>query len=138
MGMFDYFRSSYDLGPGFTDTICQTKDFERAIGGTMSNYWLSPGGHLYVMNYRDTHTFEIIEEGDIEYKESLKFLNYRWVPTGNHGKVQPFRLTAYVEVYPEQFSGKWEDWPKMKLHFNSGKLVEYRRCGRDESLQELF
>ena len=133
MGLFDYFRSSYDLGEGFTDVTCQTKDMEVGIGGTMSQYWLSPGGHLYVMSYRDTHAFEIIEEGDPEYKESMKFLNYRWVPTGNHGKVQPYRITAYVEVYPEQWDGEWEAWPRLKLHFKDGKLVEYRRCERGEA-----
>lgn len=133
MGLFDYFRSSYDLGEGFTDAQCQTKDMEVGIGGTMSQYWLSPGGHLYVMSYRDTHTFEAIEKDDIEYKESLKFLNYRWVPTGNHGKVQPYRITKYVEVYPETWKGEWEEWPRMKLHFKDGKLVEYRRLRRGES-----
>ena len=130
MGLFDNFRSSYDLGPGFTEVQCQTKEMEEGIGigGTMSQYWLSPGGYLYQMTYRGTHTFEIIEEGDIEYKENLKFLNYRWVPTGAHGKVEPYRITKYVEVYPEQWDGEWEEWPRMKLHFKSGKLVEYRRC----------
>lgn len=133
MGMFDYFRSSYDLGEGFTDVQCQTKDMEVGIGGTMSQYWLSPGGHLYVMSYRDTHTFEAIEKDDTEYKESLKFLNYRWVPTGNHGKVQPYRITKYVEVYPETWKGELEEWPRIKLHFKDGKLVEYRRLRRGES-----
>ena len=133
MGMFDYFRSSYDLGEGFTDVQCQTKDIEVGIGGTMSQYWLSPVGHLYVMSYRDTHTFEIIEENDPEYNESMKFLNYRWVPTGLHGRVQPHHITAYVEVYPDQWDGEWEDWPRLNLHFKSGKLVEYRRCLRGEA-----
>lgn len=133
MGMFDYVHSNYDLGEEFTDVLCQTKDFEPGLGGTMSNYWLSPAGHLYVMTYRGTHTFEIIEEGDIEYKESLKFLNYRWVPTGDHGRVEPFHITNYVEIYPATWDGEWEDWPRMKLHFRSGKLVEYRRCKRGEA-----
>lgn len=133
--MFDYFRSSYDLGEGFTDVQCQTKDIEAGIGigGTMSQYWLSPAGHLYLMSYRNTHTFEIIEEGDIEYKESMKFLNYRWVPTGLHGRVEPYRITAYVEIYPGQWDGGWEEWPRMRLHFREGKLVEYRRIRRGES-----
>ena len=37
MGMFDYFRSSYDLGEQFVDVECQTKDIEDGIGGTMSH-----------------------------------------------------------------------------------------------------
>ena len=133
MGMFDYFRSSYDLGDGFTDVQCQTKDMEAGIGGTMSQYWLSPAGHLYLMSYRGTHNFETIEEGDPEYNESMKFLNYRWVPTGLHGRVEPYHITAYIEVYPEQWDGEWEEWPRLKLHFKSGKLVEYRRCQRGEA-----
>jgi len=32
MGMFDYFRSSYDLGEQFTNVVCQTKDIEE-FGG---------------------------------------------------------------------------------------------------------
>ena len=28
MGMFDYFRSAYDLGEQFTNVVCQTKDIE--------------------------------------------------------------------------------------------------------------
>jgi len=133
MGMFDYFRSSYDLGEGFTNVSCQTKDMEACIGGTMSHYWLSPAGHLYLMSYRGTHNFEIIEEGDPEYNDSRQFLNYRWVPTGQHGKVEPYHITAYVEIYPETWEGEWDDWPRMKLHFKSGKLIEYSRCKRGEN-----
>jgi len=32
MGMFDYFRSSYDIGEQFTNVVCQTKDIEDGIG----------------------------------------------------------------------------------------------------------
>jgi len=134
MGMFDYFRSSYDLGEQFTEVECHTKELDQhGIGGSMSHYWLSPAGHLYVMSYRDTHTFQIIEKDDPEYKESMKFLNYRWVPTGNHGRVQPYHITAYVEIYPSSWEGDWEDWPRLKLHFRDGKLAEYRRIGRGEA-----
>ena len=48
MGMFDYFRSSYDLGPHCTEVECQTKDMEDGLGGTMSQYWLDPAGYLSV------------------------------------------------------------------------------------------
>lgn len=134
MGMFDYFFSSYDLGEGFTRVSCQSKDFDQyGIGGSMSEFWLSPGGGLYVMTYRDTHTFEVIEEGHPDYKEKLKFLNFEWVPTGKHGKVQPYRLTAYVKVYPSTWDGEWEAWPRLNLHFKDGRLVEYRPCTRDET-----
>lgn len=134
MGMFDYFHSSYDLGEEFTNVSCQTKELDQhGLSGSMSHFWLSPAGHLYVMTYRSTHTFEIIEENDPEYKESMKFLNYRWVPTGNHGRVEPYYITGYVEVYPETWDGAWDDWPRLKIHFRNGKLVEYRRIKRGET-----
>ena len=38
MGMFDYVRSSYDLGEHFTNTRCQTKDIE-------DDHRLSEGGY---------------------------------------------------------------------------------------------
>lgn len=125
MGMFDYFRSSYDLGEQFTNVRCQSKDFEKGIGGTMSLYWLDPSGHLYTMTYRDTHTFENIEEHDPRYDPNRLFLNYEWIPTGKHGKVEPYRITEYVEVYPEEWKGSWEDWPRCRLHFVDGVLKDY-------------
>lgn len=131
--MFDWFHSSYDLGDEFTNVSCQTKELDQhGVGGSLSHFWLSPAGHLYVMTYRDTHNFELIEEGDPEYNESLKFSNYRWVPTGIHGRVEPYRITGYVEIYTERWEGKWEDWPRMKLHFKYGRMVEYCRTRRGE------
>jgi len=39
MGMFDYLRSSYNLGEQFTNKELQTKDVEEyGIGGTMSHF----------------------------------------------------------------------------------------------------
>ena len=36
--MYDYFRSSYDLGPHCTEIECQTKDIDDFGGGTMSQF----------------------------------------------------------------------------------------------------
>jgi hypothetical protein len=123
--MFDYFRSSYDLGEKFTNVVCQTKDIEDAIGGTMTNYWLDPNGILWCPNYTGTNTFEIIGEDDPRYEPEKKFLNFEWIPTGNHGKYQPCYITKYVEVYPEGWEGAWEDWPRLRLHFRCGKLMDF-------------
>ncbi len=123
--MFDYFRSSYDLGKQFTNVVCQTKDIEDGIGGTMTNYWLDPNGVLWYPDYRGTNKFEIIEEDDPRYDPDRKFLNFEWIPTGEHGKYQPCFITKYVEVYPEGWEGKWEDWPRLKLHFKRGILQDY-------------
>ena len=60
MGMFDYFRSSYDLGPQLTDVECQTKDIEEGYGATMTQYWLSPDGYLYVAAFKIADNKQIL------------------------------------------------------------------------------
>ena len=125
MGMMDYLRSSYDLGEQFTNTRLQTKDIEDGIGGTMSQYWISPDGVLYYIDYTHTADFTIINEDDEDYNKTHKWRNFKWVPNGNHGKISPCMITKYVEVYPEQWEGAWEDWPRLKLHFRYGKLQDY-------------
>ena len=125
MGMFDYFRSSYDLGEEFTEVELQTKDIEDGIGGTMSYYWLDPHGYLYHIDYSHTADLKIYEPGDPEYNDDLKWLNFEWVPNGNHGKVSPWLITKYVEVYPSTWEGQWEDWPRCRIHFKYGRLMDY-------------
>jgi len=125
MGMMDYLCSSYDLGEKFTNTSLQTKDIEDGIGGTMSQYWISPDGVLYYIDYTHTADFAIINEDDEDYSKTHKWRNFKWVPNGNHGKISPCMITKYVEVYPEQWEGAWEDWPRLKLHFRYGKLQDY-------------
>ena len=123
--MFDYFRSSYDLGEQFTNVVCQTKDIEDGLGGTMTDYWLDPAGHLWYPDYRGTNTYETIDEDDPRYDPKRGFLNFEWVPTGEHGRYVPHLITKYVEVYPENWKGRWEDWPRLKLHFRYGILQDY-------------
>ena len=126
MGMMDFVRSSYDLGPQFTDTPLQTKDIEDyGIGGTMSQYWIDKSGVLYYINYSNTADFVELKEGDEGYDDKRGYLNFIWVPNGNRGKVSPWLITEYITVYPEEWKGRWEDWPRLRLHFKYGKLVEY-------------
>lgn len=125
MGMFDYFRSSYDLGEQFTNVLCQTKDIEDGIGGTMTDYWLDPTGKLWYPDYRGTSTFEKIEEDDPRYNSKSLFLNFEWISTGEHGKYKHHSITKYIEVYPERWKGEWEDWPRCRLHFKLGVLQDY-------------
>ena len=128
--MFDYFRSSYDLGEQFTNTVCQTKDIEEyGIGGTMTDYWLDPSGQLWYPSYAGCHTFEEITEDDERYSKH-GFLNYEWIPTGKHGKYHPHYITKYIEIYPGNWAGKWEDWPTLRLHFRYGILQEYTNVTR--------
>jgi hypothetical protein len=123
--MFDYFRSSYDLGEQFTNVVCQTKDIDDGLGGTLTDYWLDPAGQLWYPSYIDTHTFEEINEDDERYNEKRGFLNFEWIPTGKHGRFQPLSITKYIEVYPENWKGSWEDWPRLRLHFKCGILQDY-------------
>lgn len=124
--MFDYLRSSYDLGPKFTNVICQTKDIEDDIGGTMTDYWLDPSGRLWRPEYIGTHTFEVINEDDPRYNEKHKFLNFEWIPTGNHGKFVPYDITKYVVIYPENWNGDWKDKPRLRIHFKDGIIQDYK------------
>jgi len=121
MGMFDYVKSSYDLGENFTNVELQTK----GLACTMARYWIAPDGSLYELTYRETHTFEDIGEDDERYDPVRLFLNYEWVPTGKKGRVEPCNATDYVEVYPGIWDGNWEDWPRLRLHFVRGKLMDY-------------
>jgi hypothetical protein len=122
--MYDNVRSSYNLGEHFTNTQCQTKDIEDGIGGTMSDYWIAPDGCLYLIDYSHTADFVELKEGDEGYSDR-GFLNFKWIPNGTHGKVTPYLLTKYIEIYPEKWSGKWEDCPRCKLHFRYGVLKNY-------------
>ena len=106
MGMFDYLRSSYDLGEQFTDVELQTKDIEDGIGGTLTHYWLSPDGVLYYADYSHTADFVELKEGDEGYDDKKTFLNFQWIPNGNHGKVSSLYLTRYIEVYPSSWDGR--------------------------------
>jgi len=125
MGMMDFVRSSYDLGEQFTDTRLQTKDIEEGYGGTMTDYWLDPAGYLYVIDYSHTADLKMYEPGDPEYNEEHAWLNFEWVPNGKRGKIRLHPITKYIEVYPEQWKGEWEDWPRLRLHFRYGKLQDH-------------
>ena len=132
MGMYDEVRSSYNLGEQFTNVECQTKDIEDCIGGTLTRYWIDPAGYLWCGDYKGTSTFETIEEDDPRYDSDRKFLNFEWIPTGQHGRYHVHPITKYVEIYPAQWKGQWEDWPRCRIHFKYGKVVEYETFPRNE------
>ena len=125
MGMFDYVRSSYDLGPQLTNVECQTKDIEEGIGGTMTQYWISPDGYLYTVNYSHTADLKIYEPGDPEYNEERAWMNFEWIPNGSHGKVRVHPITKYIEIHTSACGGAWETWPRAKIHFRYGKVQDY-------------
>ena len=125
MSMFDYVRSSYYLGEHFSGN-CQTKEIEEyGIGGTMSQYWISPDGQLYLIDYSHTADFVELKEGDDGYNDKLALLNFKWIPNGTHGKVRPWNITKYVTIYPQNWQGDWEDWPDCRIHFKNGIVQNY-------------
>ncbi len=130
MGMMDWVRSSYNLGENFTDTTLQTKDIEDGIGGTMTHYWVDPAGRLWCPDYSGTSTFEEIKEDDPRYEKDRLFLNFELIPTGKRGKYKVYPITKYIEVYPSNWKGKWEDWPRLRLHFVNGVLQGFEQVSR--------
>ena len=87
-------------------------------------------GNMVVLkeNEEDTYYFMMfveLKEGDEGYNDKVSLFNFRWIPNGTHGKVTPYLLTKYIEIYPEKWDGEWEDWPRLKLHFKYGKLQDY-------------
>ena len=124
MSMFDYLRSSYPLPDPFMG-LNQTKDIEEGYGGTMSHFYIDPAGFLWCGNYAGTSNLEIIEEGDPRYDPERSWWNYEFVPTGAHGKWRVHPITKYCTIYPAEWGGEWEDWPRLRLHFKSGKLQDF-------------
>ena len=135
MGMFDYVRSSYYFDEDFKGQ-CQTKDIENGIGGTMSQYWINPDGQLCLIDYSHTADFVELKEGDEGYDEKRGWLNFQWVPNGTHGKVRAISLTKYVVIYPENWKGKWEDWPECRIHFKNGIVQDYDLFKKGESCEQ--
>lgn len=117
--MFDYVKSSYDLGEDF-DCPCQTKDIENCLGGTMTQYWISPSGQLFMIDY--SHTADFVEDPNPNPKFS--FIKFRWVPNGAHGRVSPIYLTKYVTIYPEKWDGHWKERPEVMIHFKNGVVED--------------
>mgnify|MGYP003340679019 FL=1 len=126
MGMFDYVKSSYNFGEEFKDTIFQTKDIEDGIGGTMTEYWIDPNGVLWYPNYKGTQDMVFYDEGHPKHKENALF-NFEWIPTGAKGKYEFSSITKYVEIYPQDWKGEWEEWPRLKIHFKNGVVQDYER-----------
>lgn len=132
MGMFDYVRSSYPLGEEFTDTECQTKDMERGIGGTMSQYWIDPSGRLWRVDYRDAFDFGEDPNWEDDGRPVTALFKYKFLPNGKHGKLVPQYLTDYVCIYPARWDGEWEDWPTCRVHFVNGVIESYKEISKSE------
>ena len=123
MGMFDYFMSSFQLGEQFTNKLCQTRDFEEDIGGTMDFYWLDPAGQLWYIDVSSTQRVEVLEPGHPNYSPSAPWANFEWHPTGINGKVKPLRITKPISIVPSSADWSAHNIYKLRLHFVEGVLT---------------
>jgi len=105
MGMFDELRSSYNLTEEFTNIPLQTKDLDSCL----DFYWIDKKGQLFLIDRSNIADLEIIGEG---------FLDFKWVPNGNHGKVTPVYITKYVEVYHNSLR-------RCNIHFKNGVVQDF-------------
>ena len=113
MGLFDTVRSSYNLGPGFANDL-QTKDLECC----MCEYWISPNGELYEIDYSGTQDFVEPDSSDSPWRL------FKTVKNGNHGKVIPCQVTATVIVYPSKWTCYYSPFPEKKILFVEGKIYK--------------
>jgi hypothetical protein len=121
--MYDDFKSSYDLGPDFTNVDCQTKD----LGSCMDFYWLDPAGQLWQMDHTGTYTLEENPNYQGEHESRLNWIfRHHVVLTGKHGKVKPVSVTDYVTIYSHRHNRSYDEWPLCRLHFVGGRLQDYQ------------
>ena len=119
MGMYDTVRSSYDLGPGYKKDL-QTKDLECC----MCEYWISPSGQLFEIDYSGTQDFEEIP---VEKRTVITGF-YKTTPNGNHGKVRPVYVFKVVELYPAKWDAHYCKWPSCHVYFKDGMIQEVRHA----------
>lgn len=112
MGMFDTIHCSFDLGPSFHNRSLQTKD----LYNEMTEYWLSPSGELYELDFAGTQAFVLKKEPVYPYERIT------WEKSGCHGKVRATQLTREIEVYPAKWDAHYAPYPRKKLTFFHGRL----------------
>ncbi len=108
MGMFDSIHCSYDLGAGFYNRTLQTKD----LLCSMTEYWLSPVGQLYELDFSGTQSW-------VMNNKKLK-----WVKNGCHGKVRASNLTRDIQVYPSKWNSHYAPFPRKTLTIVKGKVLD--------------
>lgn len=76
------------LGEGLMGEL-QTKDLENL----MDYYWLSPDGHLYLIDLADCFELNVNSQAD---KWNEKFC---YEKTGKRGRVKPYKRTFIARLY---------------------------------------
>jgi len=115
MGMYDTIYCSKDLGAGFWNRELQTKDLDCL----MAEYWISPSGQLFEIDYSGTQDF--VENPD---NDNAFWRAGLWKPNGNHGHIRATRVTKVIEVYPTHFDCKYAPYPRLHLYLKDGILQE--------------
>lgn len=111
MGMFDTIRSSYPLGDWHTGVKQELQT--KSLDSFMDDYWISPEGELFKVEYHDCFT----------PIPSERHFGFDWEPTGNNGKVRASDYSGEIILYPARWEGSWEDWPEVKLFMFRGQII---------------
>ena len=121
MSLFDYIRSSYNLGKDFTNVELYTKD----LGQTMTHHWIDPSGQLFVID--DRNVYDILDNPSFANKAKDRWMDpFIYVPNGNHGKISPLYVTKTIVIYSPKWEGEdYADWPECKIQFKQGTIQEF-------------
>jgi len=85
----------------------------------MMDFWLSPVGELYGINYDGT--YDIIEVP--EENRSSPWELFKSVPNGNRGRIAPVDITQTIEVYPAKWDAHYAAFPRKTITFVHGVLI---------------
>ena len=83
-----------------------------------SQYWISPAGQLYEIDYAGTQDWS-------ENTES-NFPLLKHTPNGNHGRVRAVNLFDTNTVYPSKWDCKYAPYPMLRVHFDGGIIKSVR------------
>ena len=109
MGLFStVYNQCPLLGEEFLGEL-QTKDLENVL----DHYWLSPDGHLYLIDWGGS--FEMVENAD----SKAWYDRFKWEPTGQNGKLKPYRRSVIARMYPASASREWKE---VYVFFKAGQF----------------
>ena len=114
MGLFDSIRSDVPLFSQAADRNLQTKSLE----GLMFEYWISPDGELFQIDYSGTFDLHLVPEGERKHRLHV----WDWKPNGNRGRVRFVPWEGTVIVYPARWTDNPTEWAQKVLHFTDGRL----------------
>ena len=112
MGMFDTVRSSLQLFSPEADRSLQTKSLE----GLMFEYWISPAGELFQVDFSHTHDLHQVPEGERKHRLHV----WDWKPNGNRGRVRFVPWEGPVIAYPAKWDVDKLHWPQAEIYFHQG------------------